>query len=744
MDLNNFNSQKTYELPCSPDSAFQALAIIDESFNLILFNQKMSEYLLSISGVHIEKDQSILDSIPAFFEKEFSSCVKSAFLGFPVTEERHFTVKDDFWFKISYKPYFQKEEKVEAVLISIEDISSEWEIMKLSVENAKLMDSVFDTASGIALVNIDGSITKVNSSFCRILGYTQEELLNSNYFDLVFKEDRKTSFERLTAFFSDHKSFSGEVRLIHKSGKTVTILKQTTYLKNKVNEPLIIISIADITQRKHAEQELKAREMFYKALIERSTDMKVLATADGFLKFGSSSVTKFLGYTPDELIGRRVIEFVPSEDIPHLTILIEEVMREQGISVLIQQRLRHKNGEWRYCEGTVTNLLNDPNVGNLVANFRDVTDKRLASELLSTSEANLRAVFNNVDIGFVLLDTKMQIMLYNSVAADWSLQSIDRELVKGNNFMEYVSQGIELKFEKNFSRVLENTVFNSEVRYKVVNGQVVWYHVRMSPVLNEYDEVTGVCITFSDITVKKKVEIEKEKITRDLIKRNKDLQQFTYIVSHNLRAPTANIMALTHLLKNYKNLNKSERDMFISGLSTSSHQLDLVIRDLNQILQIDNAIAEKREWVNFSELFQDLMLTLDQLVKKESATIITDYSEVTNVRTIRLYLYSVFYNLITNSLKYRDPFVSPVITIKSKKTDDGIELSFKDNGIGIDLEKHGDKMFGLYNRFHLHKEGKGMGLFMVKTQVEALGGNIKVESVPGKGTEFIVSLKIES
>lgn len=724
------------------ESAVNGYALIDDSFNLIIFNRKIEKFLQNISGVKIEIDHSIQEGIPDLFKKEFNFLAYSAFQRKPVIEQKHFS--DDFSFKISITPYFQSQQKVETVLVSIVDTSSEWQMMKLAAENAELMDSVFDTASGIVLVDIDCKISKVNSAFCRILGYTKEELLGTNYFELVAQEDKIASKNRLATFFSDHKSFSGEVKLIHKSGKIIMISKHTTYLKSEAGKPLIIISIADISEKKYAEQELKAREMFYKALIERSSDMKILTTADGYISFGSAAVTKFLGYSIEEFEGHHITEFVATEDIPQLMILVDEVISQAGNSVLMQQRIKHKNGEWRYCEGTVTNLLNDPNVGNLVTNFRDVTEKRLATELLKTSEANLRAVFNSVDIGFVLLDTKMQIMLCNSVAADWSLVTFNKQLKKGHNFMEYISEGNEGNFTENFFRILENTIFNSEVSYKISDGQILWYHVRMSPVLNENEEVTGVCITASNITARKKTEIEKEKITQDLIKRNKDLQQFTYIVSHNLRAPTANIMALTDMLKNFKNLSRSDREMFLDGLSTSSLKLDMVIRDLNQILQIDNAIGEKKEWVDFTELLEELMITIDHLVRKESAKIITDFSEVSNVRTIRLYLYSIFYNLISNSLKYSNPLLTPEITIKTRKIDGGIELSFSDNGIGIDLVKHEDKIFGLYNRFHLHKEGKGMGLFMVKTQVEALGGTIRVKSEPGTGTEFVIELKNEN
>jgi signal transduction histidine kinase len=104
-------------------------------------------------------------------------------------------------------------------------------------------------------------------------------------------------------------------------------------------------------------------------------------------------------------------------------------------------------------------------------------------------------------------------------------------------------------------------------------------------------------------------------------------------------------------------------------------------------------------------------------------------------------LYSVFYNLISNSIKYCQKGVSCIIAIKSKLEKNKLTLIFKDNGMGIDLEKKGDQVFGLYKRFHTNIDGKGVGLFMVKTQVEALGGKISITSGVNKGTTFKIEFE---
>jgi len=129
-------------------------------------------------------------------------------------------------------------------------------------------------------------------------------------------------------------------------------------------------------------------------------------------------------------------------------------------------------------------------------------------------------------------------------------------------------------------------------------------------------------------------------------------------------------------------------------------------------------------------------------VDKYDIEIKYDFSEIDGFLTLRGYLYSIFYNLISNSIKYRRKEINCRIEIKSHLTKNKLELTFSDNGMGINLKKSGDLIFGLYRRFHSTAEGKGLGLFMVKTQVEALGGKISVQSLENIGTEFKIEFKL--
>ncbi len=229
---------------------------------------------------------------------------------------------------------------------------------------------------------------------------------------------------------------------------------------------------------------------------------------------------------------------------------------------------------------------------------------------------------------------------------------------------------------------------------------------------------------------------QKEKMTADLIQRNKDLEQFTYIISHNLRAPVANIIALSSRLQQV-NLAENIKKQIAEGLFVSVKKLDEVIRDLNDILKVRQKVDESKQLINLTQFANDIHLSIEKMIENENAVFVWDFSEANEIVTIKSYLHSIFYNLISNSLKYRQLGIPPAIKIKSEKLNNKIILTFKDNGIGIDLNNLSDQVFGLYKRFHTDRaEGKGIGLYMVKTQVESMGGKISINSIVNEGTEF--------
>jgi signal transduction histidine kinase/CHASE3 domain sensor protein len=259
---------------------------------------------------------------------------------------------------------------------------------------------------------------------------------------------------------------------------------------------------------------------------------------------------------------------------------------------------------------------------------------------------------------------------------------------------------------------------------------------------NSDKELIRIYGIIQDVTEQKLADMERKKMINDLMTRNNDLEQFAYIISHNLRAPVANIIGASSAL-NDVDVTDEDKIILKKAINTSVLKLDGVVQDLNHILQVKSNINETREIVMFSELVDDIKTSIKNLLKHD-ADIKYDFADTNELLTIKAYLYSIFYNLISNSVKYCRPDIPCSIEIKSLVTKHKLLLIFKDNGLGINMEKKGDQVFGLYKRFHENTEGKGMGLYMVKTQVEMLGGKINVKSEENVGTEFIIEFALNN
>ena len=366
-------------------------------------------------------------------------------------------------------------------------------------------------------------------------------------------------------------------------------------------------------------------------------------------------------------------------------------------------------------------------------------------EALKKSEANLRTIFDNTDTAYILFDSGLHIVSFNALAQKYSEEQNKVSLVVNKFIKDYFSDERWPFIEQTLKKVADGENAGYELNFTDADGVTKWFDVRWLNVKNNDNKNWGFILANKDITEAKTMALERERITADLIQHNSHLEQFTYIVSHNLRAPVANIMGLTDMLKDHDDdLDAESKNEVVERLSQSIKNIDTVIKDLNSILQARRPVNEKKEPVYFKELCDDIVTNTYHTIIKEHAQLNCAFDEVESLFTIRSYLYSIFYNLVSNSIKYRQTDVDPIITISSRKLKDKVELRFKDNGKGIDLEKNGEHLFGLYKRFDTSAEGKGMGLFMVKTQVEALGGTIKINSKLGEGTEFIIRLDLNT
>jgi len=237
---------------------------------------------------------------------------------------------------------------------------------------------------------------------------------------------------------------------------------------------------------------------------------------------------------------------------------------------------------------------------------------------------------------------------------------------------------------------------------------------------------------------------ELEQTLESLLQRHEDLEQFSYVVSHNLRSPIASILGLAQILATEETDNP-ELKKIAGHIESSAKSLDKVIKELNVVVSLKEPAKQIRKDIDLNEVVEISKTLLDYEIKNSGSTIIAHLEEAPSLYSVPAYIQNIFYNLIGNAIKYRKPDVPPVITITSKIARGFIEITFSDNGQGIALDPIvKDKMFSLFQQLHHNKGGKGIGLYLVKTQVEMLNGIIEVSSQPDQGAEFVLSLPLEA
>lgn len=294
------------------------------------------------------------------------------------------------------------------------------------------------------------------------------------------------------------------------------------------------------------------------------------------------------------------------------------------------------------------------------------------------------------------------------------------------------------EYEKFCSALAEKRECQIETLTRKKNKEEYWVRFSMIPIYNADKELSHWISIQKDVTAERKQEKEKEQLIRELTQNNKDLKQFSYITSHNLRAPLSNLIGLLNLIEDIT-ITDSELLEIINGFNKSTHLLNETINDLVKIIVIKDQISIQKENVSICEVLEHVFNQLQFQIEQSEPVLKVNIDPIETIYTNKAYLESILMNLLTNSIKYKSESNRLKITISTKKINNKTVLKFKDNGIGIDLKRNSDHVFGLYQRFHDYPDSKGLGLYLVKSQIESLGGNISIESEVNKGTQFTLT-----
>jgi signal transduction histidine kinase len=364
----------------------------------------------------------------------------------------------------------------------------------------------------------------------------------------------------------------------------------------------------------------------------------------------------------------------------------------------------------------------------------DITDRTLSEKKLIASEQLFRSIAENFPKGTIDVLDKSFNYIYSD-GEEYRQTGVDPRKLIGTHHLDIYS-GENYKITKHH---LDKILKGETVSYEISTGNQKFLKSGV-PLTNNLGEIDRVLLVKQNITEANKLESEREKLIKDLKSHNEELLRFAYIVSHNLRAPIVNISLLLDLF-NENQPDDPENKEVIENLKISTNLLDTTLQDLIEVVSIKKQKIPKVDLIDFKLLLNNVEKSLYNQLKESGITIHKDFSRLEEMNYVYAHMENFFLNFMTNSVKYKHPDRAPEVWVSTYQEKNYCVIRFEDNGIGLDLERYGDRLFGLYQRFHNHVEGKGLGLYLVREQIRVNDGKIEVESTVGKGTLFKIYLR---
>lgn len=403
---------------------------------------------------------------------------------------------------------------------------------------------------------------------------------------------------------------------------------------------------------------------------------------------------------------------------------------------------KNKKISWFKVDANVTSDIDKNTIFfSTLTDITDIKEREIKVQESETRyqfalEASKKGIWDyNLTTGNVFFSKESLDILYLDEFDDINTNSKWDERIHPNDLKDYLDSIQSHKDRK--TPYFENTkrVLAKDGSYKWVlsRGKIIERDENGNPV-----RIIG---THSDVTHNKEKENELLDHLDIIIEQNNRLLNFAHIVSHNLRSHTGNFKMLLNILD--ESNDKESKDECLTYLKTTSNALSETIDHLKELVDIHNTIIHKKEDLNLNAFLNQTLEVLSKEIKDNKVKIVNKIGEKDTIKFNPAYLESLFLNFTTNAIKYSHPERHPEISYSSSVENGKLVLVIEDNGLGINLEKHGEKLFGMYKTFHKNANARGIGLFITKNQIESMGGSIEVESKVNVGTTFKINFNEE-
>ncbi|MDA9555632.1 ABC transporter substrate-binding protein [Pelobium sp.] len=366
---------------------------------------------------------------------------------------------------------------------------------------------------------------------------------------------------------------------------------------------------------------------------------------------------------------------------------------------------------------------------------KEIEIRKQAEELAKQSIQQIELILDNANIGTWEFDLATRKTHINEKFVETFMNYLDQNQ-EDFDFNSIIHPEDVENVKNNFNERLEGRLSKTPTKFRILGSNNEYFTILSSSRLlyrdNKPYKLSGALVNIEPILKKEK---ELLKLSEELMQSNNELKKFAYIVSHNLRGPVVNINSLFKMIDH--DAMSDENKMYCEKIEISIKKLDNTLNDLIEIVSHQRPENKSLTVIDFKQALQEVVDSIESQVFLSKAQIRTNFEVKTMVYS-KKYFESILLNLLTNAIKYKSSDRALEINLSTSENDEYIIFKVQDNGIGIDLEKNKNKIFGLYQRFNPNVEGKGIGLFIIKSHIESLSGKIEVESSINVGTTFTI------
>lgn len=648
------------------------------------------------------------------------------------------------------------------------------------LDSEMIFEAIFDQAAvGIAHINsYSGNFIETNQKFCQMLGYSPYEMKNENIVTVTHPDDLKQGLQKLEQLKKGEiREYDLEKRYFTKSGEIIWANTNVSPLW-KANEKASthIAIIEDITLKKNAEELILKTETRFKSLFEDSPlplseedfsetknylaelDLigknkktvynylklhpKVIAKSISLIKIinvNNACLKLFKVKTKEEILQNhfKIIDSNSKEEIIQHLIAITQGEKQFVLDSKIMNsegEIRNIDLRWNVIRGYKKSF------ERIIVSREDTTERKATEKVILNTKQRVESLINTID--GIVWECEIENFSFNFISEKVVdiLGYTPEEWMANATFWSDHIYPDDKNWAINYCVSKTNQRLNHDFEYRMIakSGAIVWLRDIVNVVFEDEEAISlrGIMI---DITKAKEAEKELNDSFQLVTEQNKRLLNFSYIVSHNLRSHTSNISSIMDLIESSD--TEEEKDEMIQLLKSVSCSLDETMTHLNEVINIQTNVDLVFEPLNIRQYIEIVQSQLLKQITTKDVSFAIDIPDDIKINYNPAYLESILYNLISNAIRYKHPDRKPLITLKWFTENNNKVLQISDNGIGIDLVRNADKIFGMYKTFSNNPESKGIGLFITKNQIEAMGGTITVESEPNLGTTFKIYIQ---